>query len=199
MWTALITTLIAAIIGPILVYFVKTWHETKQIDKQNAMIKYIDLTKEIYKTIEEFRQTLICKRVSVFKTENGGGIPQPGHLLYSSVLWESNNDYTNSLKERWQRQEIDLQYAEILSTLYTESICSITTKHLKKSSLLYNLYQYDNIEKSDFLFLFRNEKCFIYLVLDYGQEYDDNKDTKEIIRQYRLKLKGILEKMGEIE
>lgn len=55
--------------------------------------------------------------VQILYTENNGGRPHVGVCLYSSVLYEFTNDNLKSIKDIFQRVQIDLEYADMLLKL----------------------------------------------------------------------------------
>ena len=64
-------------------------------------------------------------RVSVFKSHNGNGIPQPGTQSFTTCLQEVTTHRTSPIIERWQRIPSDQEMIEIIGELIENTGCSV--------------------------------------------------------------------------
>lgn len=75
--------------------------------------------------IWEETQTLAAEvgadRVLVLKSENGGGLPAPGSVIKSSVVFEYRTGELPSVRSVWQQVLLDSHYSETLSIISTGS------------------------------------------------------------------------------
>ena len=190
-WIVVITT----IIGPSLGWIGKILWDYYKTRNKNAVGEYIDLIRDIYYYLEIARKDLGCARAVVLKAENGGGIPKPGHQIYSSVLWESTDAKTPSIRKKWQKQPVDEEYTKILAQLYQNKSVQIYTKSMEESQLK-NLYLATKIHQSQVFHIYHDEAKFIYLSLNYEEDVDINSPYhKDIERQIIVRLKDIFSKI----
>lgn len=187
-----------SVFGPLVGVLGKIIWDVYKNRKHHAMGQYIDLVREIYTYLEIARQDLGCARVMILKAENGGGIPRAGHQIYSTAIWESTDNNTPSIRNFWIRQEIDEQYAQMLSEVVSQDVCTVVTDKMKKG-ILKDLYQSNNITKSQIYKIYSGEEKFIYV--SFGYKNDINLDKPNIRNNTRAvvqKLKDIMKKMEEL-
>jgi hypothetical protein len=71
----------------------------------------------------EETQTLAAEvgasRVLVLKSENGGGLPAPGSVIKSSVVFEYRTGELPAVRSLWQQVLLDSHYSEVLSVVST--------------------------------------------------------------------------------
>lgn len=194
LWIVIITT----IIGPSLGWVGKILWDYYKSRNKNAVGKYIDLIKDIYHYLEIARKDLGCVRALILKAENGGGVPKPGHQIYSSILWESTDSKTPSIRKSWQRQPVDEEYTKMLADLYQNKSVHILTKQMQDSQLK-NVYLSSDIVESQIYHIYHDEGKFVYLSLNYNEDIDtESPKHKDIERQIIVRLKEIFDKMEKI-
>lgn len=64
-------------------------------------------------------------RVSVFKSHNGNGIPQPGTPSFTTCLQEVTTHRTAPIIERWQQIPSDQEMVEIIGELIEKNLCIV--------------------------------------------------------------------------
>lgn len=64
-------------------------------------------------------------RVTVFKSHNGNGLPQPGTSSYTTCVHEIVNHKLNPLIELWQKIPSDQEMFEIIGATIDEGLCVI--------------------------------------------------------------------------
>ena len=202
-WIAIISGVVTplfAVLGKILWDWWKRKKDEEKEQKEDKMGLYIKYLDQMYVLLEDFREKLNCSRAVVMKAENGGGIPKEGHQIYSSVLWETTDNNTESIRERWKRQPIDKEYAKVLKDLYVNEYVILETNKMNKS-ILKDHYISSNIEMSEKQKIYIDDSKFIYLGLNYvkGREYD-TKDSKhkDNLRVLVAKLKDLFKKMHSL-
>jgi len=62
-------------------------------------------------------------RVSVFKSHNGNGIPQPGTPSFTTCIQEVTNHRTTPIIERWQQIPSDQEMIGIIGELIEKNLC----------------------------------------------------------------------------
>jgi len=83
--------------------------------QQSGFKKTLEGIKRVYELLNTFKVQDDIDRALIYKSENGGGKPKLGNLLYSSAIYESYSE--NPIKPFWQRQPIDELYIESLSNI----------------------------------------------------------------------------------
>lgn len=154
---------------------------------------------EVYTTLSVMLKELGAARVLVLRSENGGGLPQPGAQLYSSVVYEAVNPPLQPIRGQWQGQQIDQEYITLLENVcHTKYVCLDTTEMVEES-LLGNLYRAHGITFAEVALLQISKGHVLYLSINYDRALDkDDPSHRESFRVGYLRLRQIFEQMQEV-
>lgn len=142
-----------------------------------------DTFRSVSKVLDNLRDAVEnggARRAVVLIMENGGGKPELGRQLYSSVLYESFQEGMQPIHANWQKRPIDGQYLENFRKVYHAS----GRYHVFKAddfrgSILHGIYKKENVECSQVAEIYRSNKFYIYVSINYCETYneisDDNK------------------------
>ena len=78
-------------------------------------------------------------RVLVLKSENGGGLPAPGSVIKSSVVFEYRTGALPSVRSVWQQVLLDSHYSEALSIISTGCWTWTQTSTMPEGSVMRDL------------------------------------------------------------
>lgn len=154
---------------------------------------YSDIS-EIYTLIQGLLSGLDgANRVVVFKSENGGGIPAPGCVVHSSILYEVCDSPAKPMFEAWQQVPLDQDYSSILAKLSSEGRAVIRLSDLHEDSITHDLFKAANATTA---FVFRvcaTQHALLYLAVQYSSASEDamKPDAHAATR-------GVLGKIGRI-
>lgn len=89
-----------------------------------------------------------ANRVLLLKSENGGGIPGPGNVAYSTVVRERRDDRISSVQARWQRVPVDKDYARMICDIIDTGRVERHTSEMVEGSELRDVYEADGVKFS---------------------------------------------------
>lgn len=154
---------------------------------------YSDIS-EIYRLIQELLSNIeSANRILVFKSENGGGIPAPGCVVQSSILYEVCDSPAKPMFEAWQRVPLDQDYSSILAKLSSEGRAVIRLSDLHSDSITHELFKAADATEA---FVFRvcaTQHALLYLSVQYSGPSED-----AMTADAYAATRGVLGKMGKI-
>lgn len=194
--TALVITFLSASVGafitgafaflnsPALQEFVSKKLNTtpKQMGKAlEASVKLDQLTQEL--------STLpgVIKGV-IMQTNNGGGIPQPGCIIYSSINYPESKRH-----ELTTNMPVGAEFAEYLSRLYQEGFISFTIADLQENGPLRTLFEEARVSDCEVYSLKKYPERFFFLAIDYHDKSAmDNPANKNRLNLLVGKIQSII-------
>jgi hypothetical protein len=118
-----ITALITAILGPILVEWTKVKFLTKK--RSDILGESINTDEKIDHQLELIVEELKCDRICISQFHNGGHFYPTGKSIKKfSIFYEQTTDHAVSIKEIFQNIPVSL-FPKIFSTLYKDSEINI--------------------------------------------------------------------------
>ncbi|MBL4769491.1 MAG: hypothetical protein JKY94_17595 [Rhodobacteraceae bacterium] len=153
---------------------------------------------ETYETLSKLLAQLRCHRVVVFKAENEGGIPRPGHPLTSSVIYEVFGYPMRGSSEGWQKQECDGPYVELLAQLTVAKALTVCRGDVTEGSHLADHYEAHGVLRSEIFALgVQDGSAFLYLSCVFANERDVPTELtakdRTVLRSAVTKLKTLFE------
>lgn len=154
--------------------------------------KTIVSQREIYESLLVLKETFEANHVLILYAENNGGIPKPDCQLYSSVNYEVKSKNSKSVRKRWQRQPIDMEYTRMLSNLVTLKHLTLKTKEMDSGDLK-DVYSNNRIAQSEVIELGRTRKRYYYLSIPLPKETELTSQMRDELRvQVNLIKKNLL-------
>lgn len=124
----------------------------------------------IYQTLNETVSSLKLDRILIMQAHNGGGDTSVKVPIYSSIRYEacsSESHYTNSpifpIKETWQNQLLDAEYAQMLRNLLTDGSVVLVTKDLPESALR-DVYETSGVTASCVYLIHEEDKKSLWYI-----------------------------------
>lgn len=118
----------------------------------------------IYDTMHRILDDTDVQQVLIFKVHNGGGLIKPNSPIFVSVLYEDYTTPVRSVKDSYQRLEVDREYLKMLSELYEKRHIKIKTNKLIPKSLQHSLNVLEGIEYMEFFFLGQDRRNVYFCV-----------------------------------
>ena len=131
MTVTVITALITAILGPILVEWVKVKLNSKK--RSDILGEAIDTDEKVDHQLELIMEELQCDRICISQFHNGGHFYPTGKSIKKfSIFYEETTDHAVSIKETFQNIPVSL-FPKVFSTLYKDGEINIPTTKLHHS------------------------------------------------------------------
>jgi hypothetical protein len=154
---------------------------------------YSDIS-EIYRLIQELLSNIPgANRVVVLKSENGGGIPAPGCVVKSSILYEVCDSPAKPMFEAWQVVPLDQDYSSILAKLSTDGRSVIRRSDLHRDSITHDLFKAANATHAYLFRICATAHALLYLSVQYSSPDDDAMDSAA-----HAATRGLLRQTGKI-
>lgn len=133
----------------------------------------------IYQHIQALLSTTEANRVLVLKSENGGGIPRPGCIVKSSILYEVCDSPAIPVVQAWQLVALDQDYSAILSKVVSEGRAVIRLDDLHKGAMTHQLMKASSATHSYVFRVAATPHALLYLAVQYSNlDEDDPMDAK---------------------
>lgn len=100
---------------------------------------------DVYEAMGEALSNSNIDRFVILYTENGGGKPNVGTQLYSSVLYELHDDKIESIKAKWQRMPLDQGYIELLTKIDRDEAGVMMYPEKMPYSLLREIFEKEKV------------------------------------------------------
>jgi hypothetical protein len=128
---------------------------------------YRDIS-SIYQNIQGLLSDTDANRVMMLKSENGGGIPSPGCIVKSSVLYEVCDSPAKPVAQAWQLVPLDQDYASILSGVVTKGRAVIRLDDLHPQSVTHELMRASDATHSYVFRVAATPHALLYLAVQYS-------------------------------
>jgi hypothetical protein len=119
------------------------------------------------------------KKAVIVQTNNGGGIPHPGSILYATIT------YPEEFRDNLKNQPLDAEHASYVAQAYKDGSCMIQTLDLKDDGLLKALFEAQQIESCEVISMKKYPEKLFTLAIDYT-DYElihNNAYAKEELRK----------------
>lgn len=154
---------------------------------------YKDIS-SIYQLIQALLSDISANRVLLLKSENGGGIPSPGCVVKSSVLYEVCDSPAKPIAQSWQLVPLDQDYSKILSQVVTEGRAVLRLDDLHAGAVTHDLMEAADATHSYVFRVAATPHALLYLAVQYSSLDEDNPMGAEAYAATR----GALSKLGRI-
>lgn len=135
-------------------------------------------------------------RIWVLKTENGGGVPQVGSQIYSTIVYEYITGHSaNPIKQMYSRFECDREYVRVLADINRENKPYVF--HVKKETpgTLTVMFESIDVEVAYFYFIGHNKKTFYFMIIaDSGKGLIEDARSKASIMSGINKIRYLFNK-----
>jgi hypothetical protein len=173
--------------------------DRKAYEKKHAFSKTLPAVHEVYSILNTIKGETEASRVLILKAENGGGRPNLGSHLKSSVLYEVFDAPLETVRKLWQNQPLDEDYIKVLNQLIIteEKKCMVNVAKLQKGSLLRDNYEANGVKYSHIYEIAEREHSYLYLSVNYT-EGENDAHAKDIERACVNQLRVLFKKNEEL-
>lgn len=140
----------------------------------NRPSKQINKVVRIYDSLHRLIEETKIQRILIIKAHNGGGLIKPDNSLYISVLYEDYTHPLDTIRNDYQKIEVDEEYVRMLRDLSFKKYLRININGLK-SGMLKDAYQKDDIRHAEAHFLGQDRRNVYFCTLvttEEGEEFD---------------------------
>lgn len=179
------------------------WYKLKRLDKKAEKMEIVEGVvksyQQIYRLLNEITTKTSASRAVIIAAHNGGDQPSIFSPLYTTVLYEANDELP-TITERWHRQLIDKPYLAIIDKVLQKDDFLVVTEDLEPG-ILRNLYKAEGIDHSQVIYLTYSTKkeSLLYLSLNFTHENSTTHKEKNVIRSCVTDIKNIMEDHRMIE
>jgi hypothetical protein len=161
---------------------IKEWIKKRKEAKPFAPV--FDKVSEVYETLNEMLVELGADRVVLLRSHNGGGKPQLGHPLFSSVEYEAWTRDLHPIRRAWNKQRVDEVYIKMLKKLDGNGCINIYLDSME-NGMLKQLYFVNHVLASKVFKIHETENDYYYLSVNFNKTTDiDNAIMNEKCRIY---------------
>lgn len=171
--------------------------------RREAMSDYIQLYNELHNVCQNNLEPLDARRIVIYYTENGGGIPRPGCLLYSTIYVDAFDPPLKGLSS-WQKQPMKGYICNILSSCIAEGSTHIHMDSLPEKARyaddkIIELYKVNNVRTVFHSYLYGTEKRSLFLGVHYTTQTNlEDKEIRSKLLMLQIHVTSILKKMEEL-
>ncbi len=158
-WIAVVSALASAGVFGALWKGIRSWLARREEREIKAIWKGHS---ELYEQMNQILFGTTANRVLILIANNNGGIPSAGHPVFISCLHEVHDLKAPSVKDDWDRRQIDAQYARLLSEIIERTEVDLVTADMK-SGTLKTVYEGHNIERAWVRLVVRSKRHLIYV------------------------------------
>lgn len=169
----------------------------KKKEEDDAFTLIFDAIHNVYYTLLTILRDTKAHRVVILKTTNGGGRPTLTGKLYSSVIYEAFENPLTSVKENWQKQELDPAYMELLFNMNKTGRIAVVTETMQKG-ILRDLYLAEGIKKSWVYKIYERENEYIYISLNFTEVELEEPALANIFRMGVSRLRKLFSEHNKI-
>lgn len=169
--------LLAVIMGSSLVlWMVKTFYEEvkrhlKRKKESKPFAPVFDKVSDVYQILNELKVSTHADSAVVMRSHNGGGKPQLGHPLFSSVEYEVYGEGLKSIRRSWNKQRVDEVYIKMLKKLDDKGAINIYLDSMD-SGMLKEMYFVNHVLASKVFKIHETENDYYYLSVNFSTTTD---------------------------
>lgn len=115
---------------------------------------------DVYESLNRVLDSTHANRFLIVKTENGGGIPHAGSIIYASVLYEAVRPPFKSHKDEYQRLRVDEEFLMTLKELLLKDFIYLEVASMPEG-MLRRMYISEGV-KWIYLFKIKTTKSAFY-------------------------------------
>lgn len=133
-----------------------------------------------------------ASRVLLLSNANGGGYPNLNNPRKSSIKHECYATDVHSIKDTWQRQELDEAYTKVLLEMLEKpnKVLWIHTDQMD-SGMLKDLYVANGIKSAVIAYVFASKNEFFYLSISFKHDMSELQVDSKINNCIRAKVNAI--------
>jgi len=169
-------------------------------EEKNIYSRVLPAYEELHESLNDIvARSKECTRALILKCENGGGVPELGKPIHSSVVIEARK-VPHDRKKEWQKQQLDPIYIKNLLRVITSPDKSVLlTADDFKGSILSDIYDADGILCTKLSHLNSTKNAWYYLSCTFNISKDNiSSEDRNIIRYNVNRIRKILEKNKDI-
>jgi len=147
----------------------------------------------IFETFEHLQKLLAATsaaRIMVAKSENGGGLPRPGSVVTSSVVYEVFDKRLESLREIWQRIPLDQEYSQAISLVSAGQWYWRKRSNMQAQSVLKDLIE-DDVQLVCFARICGTQAALWYIAVHFCDRTEIADSERAEIVQTLFKLRTV--------
>jgi len=126
----------------------------------------------------------------VAKSENGGGLPRPGSVVTSSVVYEVFDSRLQSLRETWQKIPLDQEYSQAISLVSAGQWFWRKREKLQDQTVLKDLLE-DDVKLVCFARICGTQAALWYIAVHFCDRTEIDESERAEIRQTLFKLRTV--------
>jgi hypothetical protein len=167
------------------------WYKDRKDDPVQQGL--IDVSK-VYDNLQRVKSVTKAARAVLLKLHNGGGRPQVGHLMYSSMIYESYGDDEASMSHSWQQERIDndSQYREMLITMLDSGCVMVETENMPECKLK-DTYIANGVVRAIVKDVGKKKNEHYYLSVSFHSEEGNPHIENDAVRICASRIKRILD------
>ena len=140
----------------------------------SAMAEYVRLSSTINPIMTELMTEGQIDRISILKTENGGGKPEPGSAIYTTIAWEVVDPPAMPVLGLYSRQRLDALFVEVMAEAYTHGMVRLDPQAGGYGEVADNYYQTFHVMETEYHYLHGNDSRMLTLCIEFMTEKDMN-------------------------
>lgn len=148
-------------------------------------------TQKVYNVLNYIVSNTDAVRAIIFKAHNGGKIPNLNEKMYFSVMHEVYAKGNEPAAKKFQAQEVDQCYYNLLVELIQNKKISKSTSELMPGSLLQDHYLVAGVSYSKFYEIYYNQKTYVYLSVNFKKSEDFTSRERDVIRTSAMEIRNI--------
>lgn len=138
------------------------WISKKISDQPKQMGKALEASTKLEALTQELSTLPGVIKGVIMQTNNGGGIPQPGCIIYSSINYPESKRH-----ELTTNMPVGAEFAEYLSKLYQNGFISFSVSNLVEGGPLRTLFEDARVSDCECYSLKKYPERFFFLAIDY--------------------------------
>jgi len=175
--TTILVAFITAVLGPILVEWVKSLLNKKE-DKISSVKEAIDLNELVDNQLEQLMDELSCDRIWIGQFHNGGHFYPTGKSIQKfSIFYEKLTPDTSTIQHIFQQIPVSL-FPKALSKLYKDGELAIVNYNTDETYDL-NMFSKDHGTKSFYMIAVDDLDGHFIGVMGIAFNYKEHKLSKE--------------------
>ena len=161
---------------------IKEWAKRRREKKPFSPV--FTKVSEVYETLNEMMLEMGADRVVLLRSHNGGGKPQLGHALFSSVEYEAWGKGLRSIRRSWSKQRVDEVYIKMLRKLDESGYLDVYLETMP-DGMLKELYFSNHVLASKVAKIHETKNDYFYISVNFSKTSDiDNAMMKTAFRKY---------------
>lgn len=157
----------------------------------NHIIQSVMAIKRVHNILNYTVANTDAIRAIVIKAHNGGKIPTLTEKMYVTIMHESIDKNIEQIATRFQAQEIDSAYFDLLIEIIQKKKLSKKSVDLQQGCMLHDLYTRTGVTFSKIYEIYYNPKQYVFLSVQFKKEQDVTPKERDIIRSAAMEIRNI--------